>query len=589
MMNPSLGRPGEIAEPQTAIETALLALDPDWMALADLLIGDGPDGISADYVLMHPQRGVALIDVAPGHGEDAVAGFRNFLENEDFAQFFPGYLPIVGLLMRPEDAPQLAARLDAALASLPPLGIVEPDWAEMVNTLLIASEAPSSADRVAAEDAAENGEEPPLDEPQFAAGGFAASQPAPAWRDEIAVPPRPAAKIGPNTPRLMMSGPLTDERLAPTEERRRWPAIVLILVVLLGAGAGWAVLHPSILSGIPSLARLMPAASTQDSNPPAPTAPLAATPAPAELPPVAQDAPVTPPAADAPAPSVAASNSDAAAPKPAVTAPSITAVAPPLAEPNPPPPSSAMSNLPAPSPPTPNATTDSSAPNAATANDATPAPPQPVVKPAPHKSLAAKRPPAAAKPAPAKEAQAPTQSAREAARAARRAAAAEATDNLNRAELNSPTQPLRLPDEQRQSPSDSVAWGQRSSGFGDGNVAPRPPAPLEDRTIAAQPPPAAANESVAPTTPFAQPAPGALSRPTSLLPSSSRAAAAQATADNGLPQGASLGNQSEAADGRVCRIYNSTKTVLGRPQQVTGLACKGSDGRWQLVTEAPVD
>ena len=38
---------------------------------------------------------------------------------------------------------------------------------------------------------------------------------------------------------------------------------------------------------------------------------------------------------------------------------------------------------------------------------------------------------------------------------------------------------------------------------------------------------------------------------------------------------------------RVCRIYSATRTVLGRPQAVQGLACRMPDGRWQLVTESP--
>ena len=38
---------------------------------------------------------------------------------------------------------------------------------------------------------------------------------------------------------------------------------------------------------------------------------------------------------------------------------------------------------------------------------------------------------------------------------------------------------------------------------------------------------------------------------------------------------------------RVCRIYSATRTVLGRPQAVQGLACRLPDGRWQLVTESP--
>jgi hypothetical protein len=613
MMTPSLERQTEVAESRAAVEAALLALDADWMALADLVIGGGDGEVVADYVLMHPRRGIVLIDIPPGRGGDPAEGFRKFLEHEDFGRFFPGFLPVISLVIDPEDAAELGSRIDAALAALPPLGIEEPDWAEMVNTMLVASETQPSAALAAigAEDEALEDQA----EPSFSASGAASSvQPprdAALWQDNLAPAAQPAAKIGPDTPRLQMRGPVRDERFAPAEESRRWPVIAVVAVVLLGVGVGWAVFYPSLLTDtIPFLSRLLPSdrAAQDAAATPAPTASSAVPPEPAEVPPVAQDLPKAPPP---PVPPPASANSPAAAAKgdapgsqPVKPPPAVATVNPPPEPAAPPPPDAAA---PAPATPAP----ANSAPNVATAKDAASAarepaspqdaapplpPPSSPAKPAPRRSVAAAKTAPAAKPATEKPAptpaRTPSREEREARRAAAAAAGAEATDALNRAELASPTQTLQVP------PGQDPGLMQDGRGYGGPGVTSRQPAPFEDRTLAALPPsyapPAQAAPSAAyPPPSYMQPAPNpaqnAPSRPTSLLPSS-RVNAPPGSADDALSQGAGLdGNQPPGADGRVCRIYNSTKTILGRPQPVTGLACKGADGRWQLVTEAPAD
>jgi hypothetical protein len=567
MMTPSLDRPADDAGPKTAIEAAVLGLDPEWMALADLLIGDGDDEVVADYVLMHPRRGIALIDVAPGQGGNPAAGFRNFLDHENFSRFFPGFLPIVALVISPQDAAMLGERLDDALEPLPPLDIVEPDWAEMVNTLLVASESPSSDQSSVAEHAE------PLAEPSFAA--TAPDEPA---RRDVAPPFTVTGIAAVDPPRPRMQGPVADERFAPAEERRRWPAVAAVLILLVGGGVTWAALDPSLISkAIPSLAQ-----STHDKGPietPIAAAPPAPTPAPA--PPVAQDIPAVPPAAldsSAATPPPAAPPPVAAAPEPP---PPVAAVQPPPAPTAPPPVAAVQPPQPAPvvqaPPPAPSVATVTEPPPAAPAATAPPAPapaPPPVVKPAPRKAFVAKKIPPAADQAPADVA---------VSRDSRRISGAEATDALNRAELISPTQPLRVPPNADQA---DVAPSPRS--FGADNPAPRQAAPVEDRTAALSPSTVSPPPATPLAPPFSAPASGASSRPTSLLPS--RAAPGQVTTNDGLPQGASLvGDQSSGSDGRVCRIYNATKTVQGRPQAVTGLACKGGDGRWQAVTEAPAE
>ncbi len=43
--------------------------------------------------------------------------------------------------------------------------------------------------------------------------------------------------------------------------------------------------------------------------------------------------------------------------------------------------------------------------------------------------------------------------------------------------------------------------------------------------------------------------------------------------------------EQSAANSEVCRSYTATKTLLGQPRQVNGLACRDGKGGWQIITE----
>jgi surface antigen len=49
---------------------------------------------------------------------------------------------------------------------------------------------------------------------------------------------------------------------------------------------------------------------------------------------------------------------------------------------------------------------------------------------------------------------------------------------------------------------------------------------------------------------------------------------------------ASPSSAGEAA-GDACRNYTATKTLLGQPRQVSGLACREPNGQWQIISEMP--
>src|SRR5713226_4570374 len=96
-------------EAQTALEAALTRLDESWSILANLQIGP-KDEIAAEYVALHPARGIALIDLASSTRNDPTDRLRRLL-NRYFTARFPGVLPVVRLVAEATDAAMIADRL----------------------------------------------------------------------------------------------------------------------------------------------------------------------------------------------------------------------------------------------------------------------------------------------------------------------------------------------------------------------------------------------------------------------------------------------------------------------------------------------
>jgi hypothetical protein len=113
----------------------LAALPQDWTVLRDRKL----DGHVVDAVLVHPERGLALVSLAPVAPEVAAAKLRERLNDEHFEEFFPGALPIVVLGVDPTDIPEIEQRLGSAFRRAPKLAITDRDWADAVVALLLAS------------------------------------------------------------------------------------------------------------------------------------------------------------------------------------------------------------------------------------------------------------------------------------------------------------------------------------------------------------------------------------------------------------------------------------------------------------------
>jgi hypothetical protein len=120
---------------RAALEAALLELDGAWTLLAGVRLG----GTAADYLLLHPQHGAALVDLAPGRHGGARA-LRAFLEEQDFARFFAGTVPVVHLTLERGAECELRRRLGVAFAASEPATIANPEWAQALAALIAAEQ-----------------------------------------------------------------------------------------------------------------------------------------------------------------------------------------------------------------------------------------------------------------------------------------------------------------------------------------------------------------------------------------------------------------------------------------------------------------
>jgi hypothetical protein len=121
------------AASETLVWTLRTLPDP-WTLLRDRRID--ASGELIDLVLVHPEIGVALINEAPRHPTAGVAALRDLLEREQFADFFPGTLPVVSLSVAINDLATLDQRLSRVFDASPLLAIEDRDWADALIELL---------------------------------------------------------------------------------------------------------------------------------------------------------------------------------------------------------------------------------------------------------------------------------------------------------------------------------------------------------------------------------------------------------------------------------------------------------------------
>jgi hypothetical protein len=590
-------------EARASLAGTLAALPDPWTLLRHRRIG-GDQAEPIAVVLVHPEIGVALVDEAPRDPTPSARRLRDYLDGQRFGEFFAGDLPIVTLSVAAEDFEMLGERLAAAFEAAPRLSVADADWADAVIELLMVPDdlamAPVSdpeAPRMA--EHAPTGHER-FEEPDRAHFGATSDE----RFDEMSDEPRHQERFD-ATPRdrfdemprerfdELSSEPVRRERFddAPREHyahspahdgdepplplmvdwpfaasyqrrRRRGRIAALAIIVLLLAGAGvlaWEYAGDDLTVAINDVT---PRAQDKQDNKQGSSSRSIEIPLPSQSSggdqTAAKPAPSTPPPVPA-APPVVMAQKPYAPPPPIPPKTTPVEPLPQVAEAKPP------SPPPAATPPPSGAQTAATSPPAAkpeeSAKASTPqpketettqtasAPPPPPEKP----TRTAEAPPPPAKPV---------------------ATPIPAKPKATRTAKVEP--PPRRAEPVRQEPSQASR--------------PRPTEPPDNPPIdAADLPPLDA--APAPQRPTQLAAPNGSSQPPAggLGPPVPLWRAQQANNNPPPAQAAPAATPASAdAGNRECRPYTSSTTLTGRGLRVEGIACRGNDGQWRLVSEVPL-
>jgi hypothetical protein len=107
-------------------------LGRDWIVLRDCRLRPSDRGVPPS-VLIHPARGVAVVDILPSSTQDAAEAVRDRLDAARFAALFAGHLPIIHMQLTPGEMPFLPSLLESAFAARSPLRLSGGDaWTRVV-------------------------------------------------------------------------------------------------------------------------------------------------------------------------------------------------------------------------------------------------------------------------------------------------------------------------------------------------------------------------------------------------------------------------------------------------------------------------
>ena len=579
-------------EARASLAGTLAALPEPWTLLRQRRIGSD-EAEPIEVVLVHPEIGVALVDEAPRDPAAGARRLRSYLDEQRFVEFFPGDLPIVTLSVGADEFDMVGERLAAAFEAAPRLSVADSDWADAVIELLMVPddlamapvserEAPAMADDPPArhehfeaperarfeerfdempaqerfEERFDEIPERPAHQDRFderPREGFAALSGEPVRRERFDDAPRtdryphsPSSGGDESPLPLMVDWPFA---ASYQRRRRRGRIAALAAALLLLAGAGvvaWEYAGEDLTVAINDVTPRAPDRPDNSSRSPDSSSRSIEVPLPSQSQSsgdqtAARQAPSAPPPVPA-APPVVMAQKPYAPPPPIPPRPTPVAPLPQVAEATPPP----------------------NPPPAAKPDESAKAAPQ---KKEPEKTESASAPPPPEKPA-TQTAEAPPPPP-----PAKPAAPSQAKPKATRTAKAEP--PPRRAEPARHEPIQVSR--------------PRPNEPSDNPPIdAAELPPI--DEAPAPQRPTqvaapngsSQPPVGGLGPPVPLWRS-------QQQANNNPPQEATAATPASAdAGNRECRPYTSSTTLTGRGLRVEGIACRGNDGQWRLVSEVPL-
>ena len=258
------------------LRTALGALVEPWTVLATRRASssDGPPWVR--YVVLHPDKGIALVDT--DDAGPAVAPLDDFLWHTGFAALQDGALCIVAVTITAKTSDSIVDQINAAFGGSP-CGLANPNWCEAIVDLLLATpELMLARLRPSA----------PVPEPVPAPEAIVVPAGPSGDQIEIRKPPveSPAVTLA---ARAREHRPVTPESIPPQRTWRSWPiAPVAAGMALVALGAVALVSHQASLAG-DQIANTPPTASVASAATPIATTPSPGTPA--VLPPTPVSAP----------------------------------------------------------------------------------------------------------------------------------------------------------------------------------------------------------------------------------------------------------------------------------------------------------
>jgi len=110
------------------LAAALLVLPVPWMVLREAGAADDGNCLGASFVALHPERGIALVDLAPARLNANIPWLRIILIRAGGGAFTLREPPITSVLLSIEEIPRAAARIEASFADMPRCAIPEEEW-----------------------------------------------------------------------------------------------------------------------------------------------------------------------------------------------------------------------------------------------------------------------------------------------------------------------------------------------------------------------------------------------------------------------------------------------------------------------------
>jgi hypothetical protein len=121
------------------LDAAFAELPASWRVLRNRRANaaDGPPWVK--YIALHPEKGIALVDLLAANPHAAIAPLDEFLARTGFNAFSRGDPPIVAVALAERDIAAIGDHLADAFAGTRPCGIKNTDWPEAVIELLMST------------------------------------------------------------------------------------------------------------------------------------------------------------------------------------------------------------------------------------------------------------------------------------------------------------------------------------------------------------------------------------------------------------------------------------------------------------------